>query len=178
MSLNLEQYAGNEFPVIDGGEYEVVLFISKKRTKDGTKEFANLDFMVRDDVEQKFKGAHVFDKAWPDLTSPQWFDLKKLGSILVTQKERPGYKTTFDEVDECIQYLNGINLIITVEKTYDEYYQKEVNGVKYLSYKPSKLGPYVKPVKESGAAPAPKAEGEGEIVANNVPDITKADFPF
>ena len=148
MSLNLEQYAGsNEFPVIDAGDYEVVLKVERKFVKDGSKEFANLDFMIRDDVEQKFQGSHVFDKAWKDATNPQWFDLKKLGSILVTQKNVDGYKTSFDEVDEFIQYINGITLVITIEKVYDEYAQKEVNRVKYLSYKPSKFGAYVKPAK-------------------------------
>lgn len=149
MSLNLEQYAGtSEFPVVDAGDYEVVLKIEKKFTKDGTKDFANLDFFIRDDVDQKFQGAHIFDKVWRDTSNPQWFDLKKLGSILVTQKAAPNYRTSFDEVDECIQYLNGITLIITVEKKYDDYSQKEINSVKYLSYKPSKAGSYTKPTKE------------------------------
>lgn len=154
MSLNLEQYAGSsEFPVVDAGDYEVVLKVERKLTKDNSKEFANLDFMIRDDVDQKFQGSHVFDKAWKDTTNPQWFDLKKLGSILVTQKGREDYKTSFEEVDEFIQYINGISLIVTVEKKYDDFSQKEVNSIKYLSYKPSKAGPYVKPVKD-----APKDE--------------------
>ena len=150
MSLNLEQYAGSsEFPVVDAGDYEVVLKAERKFTKDGSKEFVNLDFMIRDDVEQKFQGSHVFDKAWKDATNPKWFDLKKLGGILVTQKGREDYKTSFEEVDEFIQYINGAALIVTVEKKYDDFAQKEVNSIKYLSYKPSKVGPYVKPVKET-----------------------------
>ena len=159
MSLNLEQYAGSsEFPVVDGGDYEVVLKAERKFTKDGTKEFVNLDFMIRDDVEQKFQGSHVFDKAWKDATNPQWFDLKKLGSILITQKGREDYKTSFEEVDEFIQYINGITLIVTVEKKYDDFAQKEVNSIKYLSYKPSKAGAYVKPVKD----PNPNLEDLGD----------------
>ena len=165
MSLNLEQYAGSsEFPVVDGGDYEVVLKVERKITKDGTKEFANLDFMIRDDVDQKFQGSHVFDKAWKDTTNPQWFDLKKLGSILVTQKSREDYKTSFEEVDEFIQYINGISLVVTVEKKYDDYAQKEVNSIKYLSYKPSKAGPYVKPVKD--ANPNLQDLGDGVKGAN------------
>lgn len=161
MSLNLEQYAGSsEFPVVDGGDYEVVLKAERKFTKDGTKEFVNLDFMIRDDVEQKFQGSHVFDKAWKDATNPQWFDLKKLGSILITQKGREDYKTSFEEVDEFIQYINGISLIVTVEKKYDDFAQKEVNSIKYLSYKPSKAGAYVKPVKD----PNPNLEDLGNGV--------------
>lgn len=169
MSLNLEQYAGSsEFPVVDGGDYEVVLKAERKFTKDGTKEFVNLDFMIRDDVEQKFQGSHVFDKAWKDATNPQWFDLKKLGSILITQKGREDYKTSFEEVDEFIQYINGITLIVTVEKKYDDFAQKEVNSIKYLSYKPSKAGAYVKPVKD----PNPNLEDLGDGVKGaNLDDL-------
>lgn len=173
MSLNLEEYAGNkEFPVVDGGDYEVVLILSRKWTQDRTKEFVNMDFKIRDDVEQKFKGSHIFDKAWVDPANPKWFDLKKLGSILVTQKDKPGYKTSFDEVDEFIQYINGINLIITVEKKYDDYMQKEVNTVKYLSYKPSKLGHYVDPSTQSDKPTEPVAKN---VEGLNIPD---SEIPF
>lgn len=138
MSLNLEQYAGNgEYPVLDAGDYEVTLKMEKRMTKDGSKDYLNCDFIVRGDIEQKFQGSHIFDKIWRDTANPHWFDLKKLASILVTQKDKAGYKTSFDEVDECIQYLNGIDLKVTVEKKYDDYFQREVNEIKYLSYKPS-----------------------------------------
>lgn len=143
MTINLEEYAGtSEFPVVDAGDYEVVLTLQRKETKPNEKgeikEFVNLQFRIRDDVDQKFKGSCIFDKAWQDKGNSEWFDLKKLGSILATQKGKEGYRTSFDEVDEFIQYINGAHLIITVEKNYDDYSGKEVNSVKYLSYKPSK----------------------------------------
>lgn len=178
MSLDLEQYAGsNEFPVVDGGDYEVVLKVERKFVKDGTKEFLNLDFVIRDDVDQKFQGSHVFDKAWKDTTNPQWFDLKKLGSILVTQKGKEGYKTSFDEVDEFIQYINGISLIVTVEKKFDDFAQKEVNSIKYLSYKPTAAGPYIKPTKENSK---PLDDLGGGIKGANTAqlDVSDSDLPF
>lgn len=181
MSLNLEQYAGSsEFPVVDSGDYEMVLKAEKKFTKDGTKEFVNLDFMIRDDIDQKFQGSHVFDKAWRDASNPKWFDLKKLGSILVTQKGKDGYKTEFEEVDEFIQFINGITLVATVEKKYDDYAEKEVNNIKYLAYKPSNAGPYVKPTKDSASAAAPLQDlGDGVKGANTVQlDIPEGDLPF
>ena len=180
MSLNLEQYAGKkEFPVVDAGKYEMVVYLSRKWTNDRTKEFVNMDFFIRDDVEQKFKGAHVFDKAWADLNNPQWFDLKKLGSILVTQKNKPNYKTSFDEVDECIQYLNGVALVAYVEKQFDDYMGKEVNSIKYLSYEPTSLGAYVKPVAENASAPAAApVPGTDNAVGANLPNIDPNDIPF
>lgn len=95
MSLNLENYAGkNEYPVIDGGDYEVVLRIEKKYTNDNTKDFASCDFLIRNDKEAietnslnaKFKGAHVFDRCWRDKNNIEWFDLKNLEVSLLLKK--------------------------------------------------------------------------------------------
>lgn len=174
MSINLEDYAGKkEFPVIDGGDYEVVLTATITTNKAGTGDYLNLGFKIRDDVEQKFNDGHayVFEKLFRDKQNPEWFDLTKSGSILVTQKGKAGYKTKFDEVEEFVQYINGINLVITVEKVYDEYFQKEVNQVKYLSYKPSKLGNYAPPVKDNGG----EVKEGGNIEKLNIPD---SDIPF
>lgn len=177
MSLDLEQYAGKkEFPLLDTGKYEVVVKLDKGTTLDKTKDYLNCDFFVRDDTEQKFKGAHVFDKAWRDTTNPNWFDLKKLGTMLITQKGKDGYKGKFDEVDEFIQYMNGTTMIISVVKKHDDYSGKEVNEVKYLSYEPSKLGAYVKP--EPVSAPAPAAKPASASAAVTGPDIPESDLPF
>ena len=179
MSLDLEQFAGKkEFPVLDNGDYEVIVKLTKGTTQDKSKDYLNCDFFVRDDCEQKFKGSHVFDKMWRDTTNPQWFDLKKSGTMLITQKGKEGYRGKFDEVDEFIQYMNDTPMIITVVKKYDDYSAKEVNEVKYLSYKPSKLGAYVKP--EAPQAPAtPNLEDIGNGAKGaNLPLIDDEDVPF
>ena len=176
--IDLEQYAGKkEFPVLDNGDYEVIVKLSKGQTQDKSKDFLNCDFFVRDDCEQKFKGSHVFDKMWRDTTNPQWFDLKKSGTMLITQKGKEGYRGKFDEVDEFIQYMNGAAMIVTVIKKYDDYSGKEVNEVKYLSYAPSKLGAYVKP--EAKAESAVKLEDIGNgAKGSNLPNIDDLDVPF
>jgi len=184
--MDLEKYAGNtEFPVIDAGTYECVVSATVKTTKDGTTSYLNIGYKVRDDVDQKFKGSYVFEKLFKDKTNPEWYDLTKSGSILITQKDKPGYKTTFDEVDEFVQYINGICLKVTVEKTYDDYSSKEINTIKYLSYKPTALGPYVDPKKTKEAATpnttdTSKVIQSGEPTARNVDklDIPSDDLPF
>lgn len=177
MSLNLEDYAGQkEFPVVDGGTYEMVISAKVQPTKDNTSDYLNIGFKIRDDIDQKFAGSYVFEKLFRDKNNPEWYDLTKSGNILVTQKGKPGYKTKFDEVAEFVQYINGITLVVTVEKAYDDYFQKEVNSIKYLSYKPSQLGPYVDP-KANGNDAKP---AEGEIKAKNVEklEIPDSELPF
>lgn len=122
------------YGVVDAGDYEVTLKAERKYTKDGSKTFLNCDFKIRDDVEQAFKGRHVFDAIWKDKNNDLWFDLVKLNKIIKTQVNP---KINFDDVDECIQYINGLNMIITVEKNFDDYTGQERNSVKYLSYRKS-----------------------------------------
>lgn len=173
-SINLEEYAGsNEFPLAETGDYEVVLKITKKsRTnKEGvTRDYLNLDFFIRDDVNQPCQGVHVFDKAWREATNAQWYDLKKLGNILITQKGRPDYRTNFEESDEFVQYINGAHLRVGVVKKIDDYSGKEINEIRYRSYKPSNFGPYVKPTKaEQETAASPDNQPATAPVANPDP---------
>ena len=171
MSLDLEGYAGRtEFPVIDAGTYEFVIKATITPYKNGTGDYLNIDFKVRDDIDQNFAGAHVFEKIFRDKNKPEWFDLTKSGSILVTQKGKEGYKTKFEEVEEFVQYINGITLVATVEKKYDDYLQKEINEIKYLSYRPSTLGHYT----------GPKVEKSEGVIENNTEhlDIPDSSLPF
>lgn len=171
MSLDLEGYAGKtEFPVVDAGTYEFVIKAEIKAFKNGAGDYLNIGFKIRDDIDQKFAGSYVFEKLFRDKTQPEWFDLTKSGNILVTQKGKPGYKTKFDDVEEFVQYINGICLVATVEKKYDDYMQKEVNEIKYLSYKPTTLGNYTPKVDK----PEGVTEG-GNVEALDIPD---SQLPF
>lgn len=122
--------------LLDEGDYEVILKLEKKTLSTG-KEKVSLDFKVRDDVDQKFRGSHIFDDIWPDKNNPYWFDLIKLNKLVKTQKGLPTYQERFNDVDECILFLNGTAMIITVENVYDEYIGNDKSKVKYLSYRPS-----------------------------------------
>lgn len=132
-----DSYDKADFGLIDAGDYEVVLKAERKLTKDGSKEFLNLCFRIREDVPQNFKKRCIFETAFKDKERTTWFDLIKINKLVKTQKGLPTYKFEFSDVDECIQYLNGLNMIITIDKKYDDFLEKEVNEVKYLSYRPS-----------------------------------------
>ena len=124
--------------LIDQADYEVVISKAEKRTvaSSGKVKLA-IDFKIRDDVDQKFKNKHAFDDLWQDKNNSHWFDLAKLNNLIKTQKGLPTYKETFSDVDECIQYLNGLQMIITIAKEFDDYRGEDVNRVKYLSARPT-----------------------------------------
>lgn len=131
-----EEYANTEFELIEDGEYEVVLKAERRRTKNGENEYLSLDYKVREDVDQPFKGRHVFEKFFKDKVYTDFFDFKRTNQIVITQ---PNFKQHFEDVDEVIQYLNGMKLRIGIEKIYDDYLDKDVNKVVNYSYKPSRF---------------------------------------
>lgn len=132
-----EEYEKEEFGLIDDGDYEVVLKAEVRKTKDGSKDFLNLGFKIREDVDQPFKGRYLFEAAWRDKGNPNLFDFKKINSIIVTQKGLPTYQTKFKDMDEVILYLNGLQLLLTVETSFDEYSGQEKNFIAKKSFRPS-----------------------------------------
>lgn len=157
--------------LIDAGDYEVVLKAERRTVQSSNKVMLSLDFKIRDDVDQKFKNKHVFDNAWEDKNNPHWFDLAKLNNLIKSQKGLPTYKETFSDVDECIQYLNGLQMIITVTKEFDDYTQDDRNRVKYLSARPTKHftnGATVAPQAADVAASAP-ADAGTPMADNDLP---------
>lgn len=134
-----DSYDKADFGLIDQADYEVTLKADKKLSKDGTKEYLNLCFKIRSDVPQNFKNRCVFEIASKDKERTSWFDLIKLNKLVKTQKGLPTYKDAFNDCDECIQYLNGLHMKITIIKKFDDFSGKEINEVDYLSYKPSEF---------------------------------------
>lgn len=127
------------YDLIPAGDYEVVLESCEKRQYGVNKDKNALScrFRIREDVEQEAKKRVVFDNIWEDKVNPLWYDLNKLGKIIRTQ---PNGKRDFTNVDECIQYINGLNMIVTIDKKFDDYRNQEINEIRYLSYKPSIAG--------------------------------------
>lgn len=123
-------------PLVDEGDYEFVISAERRVLSTG-KEKLNITYMIRSDVDQKFKGKRLYDDAWQDKNNPLWFDLLKQNKIVKTQKDLPGYKNAFTNQDELILYLNGLQLVATVEKVYDDYKQADVNKIKFLSQRPT-----------------------------------------
>ena len=152
-----ESYDKADFGLVDAGDYEVVLKADKKLSKDGTKEFLNLCFKIRSDVPQNFKNRCVFETAFKDKERTTWFDLIKLNKLVKTQKGLPTFKVEFNDVDECIQYLNGLHMIITIDKKYDDFSEKEINEVRYLSYRPSEFDKNPTPVAATTEATTPES---------------------
>lgn len=128
-----------EFDLLPSADYEVTLELAEPRTTDSGKEYLNLKFRIRSDVDSNATGKNrvIFDKLWKDKFDTNWYDLKKLQKIILTQKGLPTYKLDFQDVDECVQYINGLNMKITIIQKFDDYRNADVNEIQYMSYAPS-----------------------------------------
>lgn len=160
------------YDLIPEGDYEVVLETAEiKKTKDETKRYINCMFKIREDVEQGSKGRVVFDTIWSDRENPNQFDKRKLHKILLTQG--PNGKYSFADDDEIVQHINGLTMIVHVNKNgADQYHQEDYNEVKYCSYKPSKAQP-----KTIGFNPTQTAPGV--VTAAGIDfNVVDDDLPF
>lgn len=130
------------YDLIKQGNYEVTLDTAEIRSfkSDATKKYLSLKFVIRRDVEQPHIGRSIFESVFRDKENPSQFDHRKLQRIILTQKDKPTFQKTFANEDELIQYLNGLNMQITIsEKEPDAYHDTEYNEVAYLSYRPSNI---------------------------------------
>lgn len=130
------------YELIKQGVYEVTLdeAVVKTFKTDATKEYLSLKFIIRQDVEQPHGNRVVFESVFRDKAFPTKFDNRKLQKIILTQKGKDTFQTEFANEDELIQYLNGLNMQITInEKEPDAYRNEPYNEVAYLSYRPSNV---------------------------------------
>lgn len=143
-----------EFELIEPGEYEVTFTCEQKHYGQEMRPGLQCKFQIRKDVEQPFAGRCIFETFWLDKDGSGWYDTRKIHKVLLTQ-DPDKRKLSFESQDECLLYINGLNMRITVEKVFDDYSGKYKNQVKFLSYAPSKanVAPSVENTVEETSAP-------------------------
>jgi hypothetical protein len=137
MALNFTGKNDSKYELIEKGDYEVTLQCEwAKKKNDPSKLYINCKFKIREDVEQSFPGRLVFDSIYEQENTGDYNKTKingLLGAI-------PRAKLDFEDYDELIQYLNGQNMVITIEvEKANQWHADDRNVVKYLSYRPSEV---------------------------------------
>lgn len=136
MALNFSGKVDQNYELVEKGDYEVTLSCEWAKKFNSDEKYINCKFRIRDDVEQSFGGRVIFDSIYKQVGTDD-YNKTKINGIL---SAIPNAKLDFDDYDELIQYLNGKNMIVTVEiDPANAYHQKDKNIVKYLSYRPSEL---------------------------------------
>lgn len=99
------------FDLVEKGEYEVTLTAEWKVTKQTNQKYINCIYTIRKDIDQKFQGRMIFDGIYKSQFTGD-FDTKRINGILSTI---PNARLDFEDYDELIQYINGINMVVTVD---------------------------------------------------------------
>ena len=132
-----EEFENKEFEAIEDGDYEVTLEKVERKVAQTGKKYLNLSLRIRRDIDQPAQGRVLFVKIWEN-DGDSVYNHAKINHIIVTQKNTgEHYKTDFRTFDDVLQYLHGLNFIVTVEKFFNEFTAKDDNRVKDWSYKPS-----------------------------------------
>jgi hypothetical protein len=123
-----------EFQLIEPGTYAVVMNAEFKKTKGGD-DFINCSFKIMKEFDNTWGGRIVFDGIYKSKTTGA-FNEAKINAILSTI---PNAKKDFEDYDELVQYINGIEMEIDIDiQDADASVpnSKDRNTVGYLSYKP------------------------------------------
>lgn len=114
------------YGLIDEGKYEVFIKEAVIKSTPSGKEKISIQFKIRDDVEQKFQNRIVFEDIWKERDT-QFFNRKRLNQLLGTQKFEDG--KVFETIQDLLATLVGKNLVVKVNKEFDDYRNEEVNNV-------------------------------------------------
>lgn len=135
-------FAEFESSLIPEGFYEVILKAEPVVVK--SQEKLCCTFYIRKDVPtQRYGGMSVTDWLKHDDLYPQYYERKRTALLLKSQKDKvdetgkPLYNTRFKNVDELVQFLNGLCLRVHVIQ--DEYNGVTNNKIEYCTYLPSNV---------------------------------------
>lgn len=135
------EYKKQETGLMPEGDYEVRLEIFEKRlVGEMQTEKLQLQFRVRDDVEQPHKNQCLFESIWKEKDHPEFFNRKRINQLLGTQDFEDG--TVFDSINDVMDAMTGACLKVHVTKVFDEYFGVEVNKVAWYrtsEHKPQSL---------------------------------------
>lgn len=127
----------SEYELIEEGTYEVTLeqLQPKTSTKNGKNiKYINITFVIRDDVEQKFKKRRI----WYTIFAREGdvaYNFNEINSLIITQEKRKDYKRHFRNIDEIFQYLIGLHLRLDIGIEFNQFKGKDDNIIVENSFK-------------------------------------------
>ena len=160
--------------LVKEGDYEATIErMERKVLPRSGKEKLSIMYRIRSDVDgQAYGNKCIFEDIWKERDNPSVFNRKRLNQLMGTQEIEDG--TTFETINDVIDFLLGGNLIIHVGVEFDEYYGEDVNKVSFYRSSKAKPQKLEKPNQEA------KAAEENPTDANPVQSgiVEEDDLPF
>ncbi len=161
--------------LIKEGDYEAVIERIERKTLPSGKEKLSIMYRIRSDVDgQAYGNKCVFEDIWAERDNPGVFNRKRLNQLMGTQDIEDG--TTFETINDVIDFLQGGNLIIHISVELDTYHGEDVNVVSFYKsskVKPQTLGgtPSATPNEPQNATPVADSPKQNGIIGDD-------DLPF
>lgn len=151
-------YEGNDNELKEEGDYEVFVEKMEVRVLPSGTEKLFVQYRIRDDVEQKYKNACLFEDIWHEKENPNLFNRKRINRMLGTQDVKEGQ--VFASINSICDFMIGQKLIVHLVKQYDDYRGEEINSISYYkktNSAPKKLGSGT-PASTPTPTPTPKPQ--------------------
>lgn len=121
---------------IKDGTYEAVISsVKEDAAKTGT-EFLNFDVVVRNDIDQKYKNAHVFQKVWRSKETGKYNQGRLMAIAKAAGMQDGKHYTSFE--DFCNDFT-GQPVKITVRNSTREYQGKTYDDTEIRRYEVSEF---------------------------------------
>lgn len=149
---------------IEDGTYEVVVNRANEDATQGGAEYAELDLIIRNDVDQKHKNQHIFAKVWKSKKTNKYnFQMfNTIGKALRLENGR-----SYNGIGDLLSDFEFKGARVTVKNETSEYNGKTYDNLDVKSWAQSKFPNIQHQYKD----PAPKNDTPTET-------ITDDDLPF
>lgn len=143
-------YENDSNDLKEEGDYEVRVEKMEIRVLPSGTEKLFLQYRIRDDVEQKYKNACLFEDIWHEKENPNLFNRKRINKLLGTQEVKEG--TVFESINKICDFMLGKDLMVHLVKQFDDYKGEEINSISY--YKKTNSAPKTLGSAENKPAPS------------------------
>lgn len=125
MSFNLDFEDTFEGGNIEDGHYEVVIYRCNEDSTPSGAEYTEFDLIVRNDVDQKFKNAHIFHKVWKRKDDNK-YNMKQFNTIGKACQLENG--KTYNSFDDLLK-----DFFLKTAQVYVKNETNEYNGKTYTN---------------------------------------------
>lgn len=118
MAFKLDFSQVNDNNGVANGTYEAVIFNALEDASNSGTEFINFDMIIRNDIDQKYQNAHVFNRVWKSKK-----DNKYNGAMINRIAQAAGLDDgkTYNNLQELLEDFLDKPVRITVKNETSEY---------------------------------------------------------
>lgn len=153
---------------IKDGKYEIVVNRANEDATQGGTEYAELDLIIRNDLEQQHKNQHIFHKVWKAKATGK-YNMRMFNTMGKACQLQNGKQ--YNSMDELLQDFVGKAAVVTVKNEESEYNGQTYQNLNVKQWEQTKF-PNVQHQYKQGESNNTAQTSGGPIEVND------SDLPF